>query len=70
MRPLPTINQVMAMARTAEVTKVASAPSSEYVSEIARGLHEVAEIVKAASDTSVTYDEVLSFGRGLFGRQP
>lgn len=67
MRPLPTISQVIAATRSesAGATKQAAAPSPEYVSEIARGLHEVAEIVKAASSASVTYDDVLNFGRGL-----
>jgi hypothetical protein len=71
MRPLPTISQVMSMVRqetaSAQATKQASAPAPVFSSEIARGLHDVAEIVKAAADASVTYDEVLVFGRTLLG---
>lgn len=50
-----------------QVTKQAAAPSPQYASEIARGLHEVADILKAASDMPVTYDDVLNFGRTLLG---
>ena len=69
MRALPTIGQVMAVVRqeSAGTTKQAAALDPKFVSEIARGLHEVAAIVKMAADAPVTYDEVLSFGRGLLG---
>ena len=68
MRTLPTIGQVVSLIRqeAAGQTKKAAVQEPEYVSDIARGLHEVAEIVKAASaDPPVTYDDVLSFGRQL-----
>jgi len=67
MRPLPTISQVITATRqeSAGATKQAAAPSLEYASEIARGLHEVAEIVKSASSVPVTYEDVLGFGQGL-----
>jgi hypothetical protein len=68
MRTLPTIGQIVSLTRqeSASQTKKAAVQEPEYISDIARGLHEVAEIVKAASaDPPVTYDDVLSFGRRL-----
>ena len=69
MRTLPTISQVMSMVRQesagARMTKQASTPDLAYISEIARGLHEVAEIVKSASATQVTYDDVSRFSQML-----
>lgn len=71
MKALPTIGQVMELARCSEAssTKQAAASEPQFLSEIAKGLHEVASIVKSAEET-VTYDDVLGFGRGLLGRQP
>lgn len=69
MRALPTIGQVMTLVRQESVSQTkqaAVAVDPTFVSDVARGLHEVAEIVKAASnDPPVTYDDVLSFGRQL-----
>ena len=38
------------------------------MSEIAQGLREVASIIKSAEPT-VSYEDVLDFGRGLLGGQ-
>ena len=68
MRPLPTISQVMSATRqeAAGAQKQAAAePEKKFASEIAKGLHEIAEIVKQAADAPVTYDDVLNFGKGL-----
>jgi hypothetical protein len=51
---------------SAQVTKQASAPQPVFASDVARGLHDVADIVKSAANASpVSYDDVLSFGRQL-----
>lgn len=68
MRSLPTIGQVMALVRQEEVAQTKQASASNvpaYASEIAKGLHEIAGIVKAAGDVPVTYEDVLGFGRNL-----
>lgn len=73
MRALPTIGQVMTLARQESTSQMKQAAALEptFVSDIARGLHEVAEIVKAAADDPpVTYDDVLSFGRQLLQGDP
>jgi hypothetical protein len=69
MRPLPTIGQVITAVRQetakSQMSKQAAEnPEAVYISDIARGLHEVAAIVKSASVT-VTYDDVINFGYGL-----
>jgi hypothetical protein len=73
MKSLPTIGQVMNLVRQGEQvasqTKQASTLEPQFVSEIAKGLHEVASIIKSAEPT-VTYEDVLNFGRGLLRGQP
>jgi hypothetical protein len=72
MKALPTIGQVMSLAlqgeKTASQEKQASEPETRYMSEIAQGLREVASIIKSAEPT-VSYEDVLNFGRGLLGGQ-
>jgi len=63
------MNLVRQGEQTASQAKQASAPEPQFVSEIARGLHEVANIIKSA-ELTVTYEDVLNFGRGLLRGQP
>jgi hypothetical protein len=55
--------------QVASQAKQASVLEPQYMSEIAKGLHEVANIIKTAEPT-VTYEDVLNFGRGLLKGQP